>query len=160
LSRGDVTAAEWRVLRTLLPNEPAGGENDRDWTPPDSRSIVNGILWHLRTGAEWCEVPRKYGNWGMIHRRFLQWSASGVWETVAFALAEMMAKSGRYNIDSATFRAGISAADGNGELINELLAARGAGSPVEFIVLRVVEGAPKPSPSRRGKQPGAKPANN
>jgi hypothetical protein len=56
----------------------------------------------------------------------------GVWESVAIALAETMAKSGHYEIDSTTVRAHVSAAGGKGGFINELLAARGAGSPVKF----------------------------
>ncbi len=45
-------------------------------------------------------------------------------------LAEIMADSGHYGIDSTTVRAHVSAAGGKGGLIDELLAARGAGSPV------------------------------
>jgi transposase len=53
-----------------------------------------------------------------------------VFESVATALAETMAESGHCNIDSTTVRAHVSAAGGKGRFINELLAARGAGSPV------------------------------
>jgi hypothetical protein len=60
-------------------------------------------------------VPEKYGNWNSIYRRFRRWSASGVWESVAIALAETMAESGHYNIDSTTVRAHVSAADGSGK---------------------------------------------
>ena len=47
-------------------------------------------------------------------------------------LAEVMADSGHYSIDSTTVRAHVSAAGGKGGLIDALLAARGAGSPVSF----------------------------
>ncbi|MBB4151111.1 hypothetical protein [Sphingobium scionense] len=50
----------------------------------------------------------------------------------AVTLAEIMADSGHYSIDSTTVRAHVSAAGGKGGLIDELLAARGAGSPVSF----------------------------
>jgi hypothetical protein len=46
----------------------------------------------------------------------------------------LLAASGHYNIDNTTVRAHVSAAGGKGGLINELLAARGVGSPVKFIV--------------------------
>ena len=52
----------------------------------------------------------------------------------AVALAETMAESGHYNIDGTTVRAHVSATGGKGGFINELLADRGAGSPVKFIV--------------------------
>jgi transposase len=94
--------------------------------------VINGILWRLRTGTPWRDVPEKYGDWNTIYRRFLRWSKSGVWESVATALAETMAESGHYCIDSTSVRAHLSAAGGKGGFINELLAARGAGSPVSL----------------------------
>ena len=71
--------------------------------------------------------------------------ASGM--SVAIALAETMAESGHYNIDSTTVRAHVSVAGGKGGLIDELLAARGAGSPVKFIAC-VIRPA-KPRTARR-----------
>lgn len=47
-------------------------------------------------------------------------------------LAEVMADTGHYGIDSTTVRAHVSAAGGKGGIIDALLAARGAGSPVSF----------------------------
>jgi transposase len=79
-------------------------------------------------------VPEKYGDWNTVYRRFLRWSKSRVWDSVATTLAETMAKSGHYSIDSTSGRAHLSAAGGKGGFIDELLAARGAGSPVRFTV--------------------------
>ena len=92
------------------------------------------ILWRLRCGTPWRDVPLKYGNWNTIYRRFRRWSEAGVWEAVSVTLAEIMADSGHYSIDSTTVRAHVSAAGGKGGLIDALLAARGAGSPVSFTV--------------------------
>ena len=106
LSRGDLTEAEWRVLKGLLPIEP---ENHGRGRPPEqNRSIINGILWRLRCGAPARDVPLKYGSWNTIYRRFRRWSEAGVWETVAVTLAEIMADSGHYSIDSTTVRAQVS----------------------------------------------------
>ncbi len=81
MSRGDLTEAEWRVLKDLLPIEP---ENRGRGRPPEqNRSIINGILWRLRCGAPWRDVPPKYGSWNTIYRRFRRWSEAGVWETVS-----------------------------------------------------------------------------
>ena len=131
MSRCDLTEAEWRVLKGLLPIEAANRGRGR---PPENRSIINGILWRLRCGTPRRDVPAKYGNWNTIYRRFRRWSEAGVWETVAVTLAEIMADSGHYSIDSTTVRAHFSAAGGKGGLVEELLAARGAGSPVSFTV--------------------------
>ena len=73
-----------------------------EWLTEDNRNVINGILWRLRTGAPWRDIPEKYGN---LENHLLGasdlWSASGVWESAAVALAETMAaESGHYNIDS------------------------------------------------------------
>ena len=91
----------------------------------------------VRPGA----VPEKYGNWNSIYRRFRRWSACGVWESVAVALAETMAESGHYNIDSTTVRAHVSAAGGKGGNRSRLLAARAEGAIRRFMHSQMLKGA-------------------
>ena len=143
MSRGDLSEAEWRVLRDLLPIDAANRGAGRP--PEDNRSIINGILWRLRCGTPWRDVPPKYGNWNTIYRRCRRWSEAGVWEAVSVKLAEIMADSGHYSIDSTTVRAHVSAAGGKGGLIDALLAARGAGLPVNFTVWPMPEDDRSPS---------------
>jgi transposase len=78
LSRGDLTEVEWRILRVLLPIERKPGKRGRGRPPEDNRSIIDGILWRLRTGAPWRDVPEKYGKWNSIYRRFRRWRLSSV----------------------------------------------------------------------------------
>lgn len=67
---------------------------------------IRVVQWHqVRTGAPWLDVPEKFGNW----------SASGVWERAAIALAETMAENRHYNIDSTTVRAHVSAEGKQGD---------------------------------------------
>ncbi|WP_445783868.1 transposase [Sphingorhabdus sp.] len=68
LSRGDLSEADWRVLKGLLPIDAANRGRGR--RPEGNRSIINGILWRLRCGTPWRDVPPKYGNWNTIYRRF------------------------------------------------------------------------------------------
>ena len=150
MSRGDLTEVEWRILRMLLPVERKPEKRGRGRPPADNRNIINGILWRLRTGAPWRDVPENTGN------GIRRWSACDVWESVAITLAETMAESGHYELDSTTVRAHVSAAGGKGGFINELLAARGAGSPVKFIVSVMPEGDRSPSTSRLVKRQTAK----
>lgn len=143
MGRGDLSEAEWRVLKDLLPVEPS--MRGRGRRPTENRWVLNGILWRLRCGAPWRDVPEKYGKWNTIDRRFRRWSEAGLWEIVSVTLAEMMADTGHYSIDSTTIRAHVSAAGVKAGLIDRLLAARGAGSAVRFTVSPMLAGAHSPS---------------
>jgi transposase len=130
LSRGDLSEAEWQLLKGLLP-----AERGRKSRPSgDNRPIVNGILWRIRTGAPWRDLPEKYGKWMTVYQRFRRWSEAGIWEAVATTLARAMADHRHHSIDSTTVRGHVSAAGAKGGLNDRLLAARGAGSPVKFTV--------------------------
>jgi hypothetical protein len=83
-----------------------------------------------RPGALWRNVPENTGNGIQFIDAFGAGAPCGVWESMAIALVETMAESEHHDIDSATVRAQVSAAGAKRVLINELLAARGAGSVV------------------------------
>jgi transposase/quinol monooxygenase YgiN len=69
--------AQWERARTLLP------ERNREGRPrADDRRTLEGILYTLRTGAPWGELPREYGSPVTCWRRLAEWEASGVWERV------------------------------------------------------------------------------
>lgn len=112
MSRGDLSESEWRVLKDLLSIEAVNRGRGR--RPEQNRAIINEILWRLRCGTPWRDVPPRYGNWSTIYRRFRSWSNAGVWEAVSVTLAKIMAESRHYNIDSTTVRAHISAAGKKG----------------------------------------------
>ena len=41
---------------------------------------MNGILWRLRTGAPWRDMPERYGPWQTCYDRFVRWRRDGTWE--------------------------------------------------------------------------------
>ena len=84
MSRGDLTDSEWRILDLLLPDR-----GDRGPPISDKRRMVNGILWVLRTGAPWRDMPERYGNWNSVFVRFTRWSKLGVWDAVFETLASL-----------------------------------------------------------------------
>lgn len=45
-----------------------------------TRRFVETVLWMLRTGAQWSALPKEYGGWRGVHKRFHAWSAKGVWQ--------------------------------------------------------------------------------
>ena len=152
MSRGDLSEAEWRLLELLLP--PERGRKSRPAF--DNRRIVNGILWRIRTGAPWRDVPEKYGKWMTVYQRFRRWSAAGIWEAVAVTLAQAMADNSSHSVESTTVRGHVSAAGAKGGLANKLLAARGAGSPVKFIVSVMPKASRSLSTSRPAKSTTAR----
>ncbi|MBN1506358.1 MAG: transposase [Sedimentisphaerales bacterium] len=56
--------------------------------PQDRREVLNGILWILRTGAPWADLPERYPPRSTCHRCFQAWSRSGVFAKILTALAE------------------------------------------------------------------------
>jgi transposase len=58
LRRGEITDQAWHQIEPLLPRY---GQSGGQWR--DHRTIVNGILWKLRTGSPWRDLPERYGPW-------------------------------------------------------------------------------------------------
>lgn len=78
LNRHDLTDAEWRRLRPLLPDlSPQRGGR---WV--DHRLVIDGVLWRTRTGSPWRDLPECYGNWKTVYSRHRRWSGDGTWETI------------------------------------------------------------------------------
>jgi transposase len=76
MNRGDLTNEQWEKLQPFLPAErPHTGRPAQD-----HRTIVNGILWVLRTGAPWRDMPERYGKWSTIYSRFRRWKQAGIWD--------------------------------------------------------------------------------
>ena len=55
MARFDLSDAEWRIIRPLLPNKPRGVAR------VDDRRVLNGIFFILRTGSPWRDLPERYG---------------------------------------------------------------------------------------------------
>ncbi|MFD3918723.1 IS5 family transposase [Streptomyces sp. NPDC058595] len=72
--RGELTEAAWERIEPLLPRADGRG---RPWR--DHRQVVNGVLWRLRTGAPWRDLPERYGPWQTVYERFACWEADGTW---------------------------------------------------------------------------------
>lgn len=82
VKRYELTDTQWARICELLP----GKANDPGRTAEDNRRFVNAVLWVLRSGAHWHDLPERYGKWKTVHTRFARWAKSGVWEKVFAAL--------------------------------------------------------------------------
>ncbi len=89
----ELTDEQWAVLGPLMP-EPRRREDGRGRPWRDSREVLNGILWILRTGAPWKDLPDRYPPYQTCHRRFQAWARGGTYERVLEALATDLREGG------------------------------------------------------------------
>ena len=109
IKRYELSEAQWCRIAPLLP----GKASDPGRTGSDNRLFVNGCLWVLRSGAHWCDLPERYGQWKTVHKRFSRWCHAGVWERVFATLAAD--RDNQYlMLDSTIVRAHQQAATGKG----------------------------------------------
>jgi transposase len=109
ISRYELSDAQWERIAPLLP----GKVSDPGRTGMDNRLFLNGVLWVLRSGAHWRDLPERYGKWKSLHKRFTRWAKAGVWESVFASLIKD--RSNEYlMLDSTLVRAHQQAATGKG----------------------------------------------
>jgi transposase len=77
----DITDEEWQRVAPLLPELRPRSEL-RGRPLANTRSVLNGVLWVMYSGATWSAMPRKYPSYQTCHRRFKAWYESGVLKRV------------------------------------------------------------------------------
>jgi transposase len=130
MNRGELTTIQWERLQPLLPpQKPKTGRPAHD-----HRTIINGILWMLRTGAPWRDLPERYGPWRTVASRFYRWQRAGIWSQLLAAVQAQADAAGQLNwdlhdIDGTMIRAHQHAAGAKkGTQSPKPSAAAGAGS--------------------------------
>jgi transposase len=89
----NLTDEQWTLLEPLLP-EPPRRADGRGRPRRDSREVLDGVLWVLRTGAPWHDLPERYPPYQTCHRHFQGWVRDGTLERVLAALSENLRKHG------------------------------------------------------------------
>jgi transposase len=113
----DLTDAQWAVLDPLFrPKRRADGRG-RPWQ--DTRAVLNGVLWILRTGAPWHDLPPRYPPYQTCHRRFQQWERSGLLTRLLQKLAEDLRDRGKLDLSESFIDASFSSAK-KGALVSAL----------------------------------------
>jgi transposase len=110
IRRHALSDRQWGLIKNLLPEN---GHRGRRWK--DHRSLIDGILWILRTGSPWRDLPDRFGPWKTVYERFRRWTREGLWDRV---LAEVQGERQRrgkidwrlFAIDSTIVRAHKAAA--------------------------------------------------
>jgi transposase len=118
-----LTESDWSRLEPLVRRTPGPGRPGR----PD-REMVEAMLWILRTGAPWRDLPDEYGPWESVYTRFSRWSRNGVLQRVFDRLAEDRDSEG-YMIDATIVRAHQDATGAKKKSANKRSAVLGAVHP-------------------------------
>lgn len=127
--RHELTDAQWAVLEPLLPPQRAATGRPAK----DHRTILNAILWRVRTGAPWRDLPERYGPWQSVYTRFRRWQQAGVWDRVLATLQAQADARGELDwdlhfLDGTTIRAHPHAAGAKKGAAIKLSATAGADS--------------------------------
>ena len=68
---------QWKKIEKLLPKPRASKKGGRPWA--DNRKVFEGILWILRTGAPWADLPKRYPSPSTCWRRLKLWEEQDIW---------------------------------------------------------------------------------
>ncbi len=92
----ELTNDQWAIIAPHIPISPR--KQNRGRLRRDDRAILNGILWVLRTGAPWKDLPSRYPSYQTCHRRFQEWVGSGTLAALLAALAQDMEQRGKITL--------------------------------------------------------------
>jgi transposase len=113
MNRGDLSNEQWEILKPLLPPlKPHTGKPNHD-----HRQVGNDILWILRTGAPWRDLPERYRKWESVSTRFYRWQKAHIWQQVLEHLQADADKQGNLDwgvhyVDRTVIRANLHAVGG------------------------------------------------
>ena len=95
MNRGDLSNEQWERLQPFLPPEkPTTGR-----PALSHRQVLNGILWVLRTGAPWRDLPERYGKWPTVYSRFRRWQQAGLWKRLLNQVQSLVERQGELDWD-------------------------------------------------------------
>jgi len=100
---------EWIIIQTLLPG-PRVRKDGKGRPRRDDRGVLDGILWVLKTGARWRDLPSNYPPYQTCHRRFQQWQEQGVIDKILENIAQKLFDDGILNLQEASIDGSFAAA--------------------------------------------------
>jgi transposase len=95
--REELTDEQWTIIHPLIPEPPRRPDGrGRPWR--EARAVLNGILWILRSGARWQDLPARFPPYQTCHRRFQQWVRDGTLRSILEALAADLRERGELDL--------------------------------------------------------------
>jgi len=148
MKRHELTDEQWELIESVLPKRTATTGR----RPRDQRQMLNGILWVLRTGAPWRDLPERFGPWQTVYDYYRHWRDDGTFDRVLQKLQIRLDREGKIDwdlwcIDGSSVRASRAAAGASKKTPistakspkTTLWAAHGADSAVSSIWLLMAE---------------------
>ena len=96
----EITDKQWIKIEPVI-LQALCKKDSRGRKPRDPREVLNGILWVLRTGAPWKDLPDRYPSYQTCHRRFQQWVKAGVFRRIIEELTAGLHKRGGIDLREA-----------------------------------------------------------
>src|SRR3990172_7503759 len=122
-----LTDAQWEILAPLLPRPIVRKDGKgRPWRNP--RDVLSGILWILRSGARWKDLPTEYPPYPTCHRRFQAWVRNGTLKRLLRALAKDLEERGGIDLAECFIDGTFSGAKKGGSASGKPSAAKGPRS--------------------------------
>jgi transposase len=117
MTRHRLTDEQWEYIADIFPRPAATGR-----PPSDRRNIVDGILWIMRTGSPWRDLPEEYGPWSTVWDLFDKWNSDGTLDEVLCRLRTASIDAGEIDkdlwcIDGTSIRAARCAGGGGKKTI-------------------------------------------
>ena len=83
----DLTDKQWSLIESMIPPDATGADGGRP-REVDMRKVINGILYLNRTGCAWRLLPRDFGKWNTVFKRFRDWVKADVFQRLFDAVSE------------------------------------------------------------------------
>ena len=102
----DLTDEQWHIIEPMIPPEKHGGRH----RTVDMREVINAILYILRTGCQWRNLPHDFPPWGTVHYLYRLWRIDGTWQKIHRVLTDRLNAADKLDwsraiIDSSSVRA-------------------------------------------------------
>lgn len=102
--RYELTDDGWARISPLLPTQRRGGK----WA--EHRTVLNGMFWVLNSGAQWRDMPDRYGKWETVYGRYRRWTREGLFDRILERLHVSLDEDGRidwsvFDVDGSSVRA-------------------------------------------------------